>query len=47
MEADLKAANDALIKLRRERLRDLYASEKAHWQTLLAQQGLTMETGEI
>lgn len=45
MEADLKAASEALVKVRRERLRALYSAEKVGWQQELAARGLAMETG--
>lgn len=45
MEADLKAANEALIKVRRERLKALYQHERDSWQAELGSRGLAMETG--
>ena len=43
MDADLACANEALVKVRRERLRVLYEQERREWQTELASMGLTME----
>ena len=45
MEADLKAASEAVVTIRRERLRALHARERAQWQAELAARGLVMETG--
>jgi len=44
MEGDLKTASEELVKVRRERLRALYAADKVSWQEQLAARGLTMET---
>ena len=44
MERDLKAASEELVKVRRERLRALYAEDRARWQAALAARGLVMET---
>ena len=44
MEGDLKTASEELVKVRRERLRAMYAAERASWQEQLAARGLTMET---
>ena len=44
MERDLKAASEELVKVRRERLRALYAEDRARWQAQLAARGLAMET---
>lgn len=44
MEADLRTASEELVKVRRERLRALYASDKLGWQAALAARGLAMET---
>jgi hypothetical protein len=43
MEADLRTASEELVKVRRERLRALYASDKQAWQAALAARGLAME----
>ena len=44
MEADLRTASEELVRVRRDRLRALYTSDKASWQAQLAQRGLAMET---
>ena len=44
MERDLKAASEELVKVRRERLRALYAEDRARWQAQLAARGLVIET---
>jgi glutamate-1-semialdehyde aminotransferase len=44
MEGDLKTASEELVKVRRERLRALYAADRASWQERLGAMGLTMET---
>ena len=44
MEGDLKTAAEELVKVRRERLRALYAADRASWQGRLAGMGLAMET---
>jgi len=44
MEADLKAAAEELVKVRRARLRELYAAERAGWAAELAARGLAMAT---
>ncbi len=47
MDSDLQAASAELVKVRRERLRALYASERAAWQAELGARGLSMETSEV
>lgn len=44
MERDLKAASEELVKVRRERLRALYAEDRGRWQAELASRGLVIET---
>lgn len=44
MERDLKSASEELVKVRRERLRALYAEDRARWQAQLAARGLVIET---
>jgi hypothetical protein len=44
MEGDLKTASEELVKVRRERLRALYAADRASWQQRLGAMGLAMET---
>lgn len=44
MEADLKSASEQLVLARRERIKDLYASERFEWQEELASRGLAMAT---
>lgn len=44
MAEDLRVAAEQLLRLRRERLREVYATEMAAWQRELAAKGLTVET---
>ena len=44
MQADLKSAAEELVKVRRERIREFYAAERAGWQAELAARGLVMAT---
>jgi len=44
MAEDLRVAAEQLLRLRRERLREVYAAEMAAWQRELAAKGLTIET---
>ncbi len=44
MTADLKELSNTLVRVRRERLRELYTAEMATLQAELASRGLTIET---
>ena len=44
MELDLKNAAEELVKVRRARIKALYASERAGWQAELAARGLAIAT---
>lgn len=46
VEADLRVASEQLVKVRRERIRQLYAAETAQFQMELAAKGLTIDTGK-
>lgn len=46
MAEDLASASEAVVVVRRERLRALYAAERVQFQTELRARGLAMQTAE-